>query len=137
YGLNAAARLNLWEGATGLASLTWGDGVGRYIIDGVGLDGVIDADGDVDTIQSLGFSAQVQQKVTDDLTLAVAYGRFDVFDTFLPDDIDTLQTLHASAFFTPFDRVTFGGEVIFGMRENADGADDTALRLQTSVQVNF
>ncbi|MEO1723553.1 MAG: DcaP family trimeric outer membrane transporter [Pseudomonadota bacterium] len=137
YGLNAAARLNLWGGATGLASLTWGDGVGRYIIDGVGLDGVIDADGDVDTIQSLGFSAQLQQKVTDDLTLAVAYGRFDVFDTFLPDDIDTLQTLHASAFFTPFDRVTFGGEVIFGMRENADGADDTALRLQTSVQVNF
>ena len=36
WGVNAAANLNLWPGGKLLASVTYGDGVGRYIINGLG-----------------------------------------------------------------------------------------------------
>ncbi|MEM7506438.1 MAG: DcaP family trimeric outer membrane transporter [Pseudomonadota bacterium] len=137
WGVNAAANVNLWEGAKGLASITYGDGVGRYLIDGAGLDGVVLANGDIETINALGATVQLQQQLTEDLTGAVAYGRYDVFEAFGPGDIDTLQTVHGSLFWSPVDRVTFGAEVIWGQRENANDASDSAFRVQSSLQVNF
>ena len=58
-------------------------------------------------------------------------------DSFSGSDLDTVQTIHGSLFWKPIKRLTFGAEVIWGEREDADGSDDDAVRLQTSVQVNF
>lgn len=137
WGLNLGGNLKLTDTTRLLASVTGGNGVGRYIINGFGQDGVIDANGDVDSIASFGLTAQVQQKLTDDLTGALAYGRYDVTDSVSPTAVDSLQTIHASLFWRPVDRVTFGAEAILGLIENQAGLDDSAIRLQTSIQVNF
>lgn len=137
WGLNGAANLNLGDSTRLLASVTGGDGVGRYILNGFGLDGIIDAGGNVRPIGALGVTGQVQQDLGEDWMAALAYGRFDVFDTVSPGAVDSLQTVHGSLFWRPLDRVTFGAEAIFGMIENQAGADDHAVRLQTSVQVDF
>ncbi len=52
-------------------------------------------------------------------------------------DLDHVDTVHGSLFWSPVERLTFGAEVIWGDRVNHNGDDDDAIRLQTSVQVNF
>lgn len=137
YGVNLSGNTNLWEGGKLLGSFTFGDGVGRYILNGFGQDAFVDANGDIETIGAYGITAQVTQKVTDKVTLGLAYGRYEALDTFGPNDLEEVNTIHASAFYKPTDRVTLGGEVIWGNRVNDNGDDDDALRLQTSVQLNF
>lgn len=137
YGVNIAGRTDLWEGGSFVGSVTYGDGIGRYLINGFGQDAFIDAGGDVNTIEAFGLTAQVNHKFTNKLTGALAYGLYDVSDTFAPDDLEQVQTLHATMFYKPTDRVTLGAEAIFGERENADGASRSITRLQTSVQFSF
>ena len=137
WGVNVSGNASLWPGGTLLAQFTYGDGVGRYIINGFGQDAFVDASGDVHAIEAYGVTAQVLQKLTDEFTIGVAYGRAEFLDSFSGSDLDTVNTIHGSLFWTPIDRLAFGAEVIWGSREDADGSDDDAIRLQTSVQVNF
>lgn len=137
WGVNLGARYNFGTDTRAMATIAYGDGIGRYIINGIQQDGVIDGQGNYDTINALGFNAQIQHDLTDEITLAVAYGRMDVFDTFGPTDLDTVQTVHATAFWSLTKRVTLGAEAIWGQRQNADGQSDSALRLQSSLQVSF
>lgn len=137
WGLNAGASLNVTDSTKLLLNGTGGDGIGRYLINGFGQDGVIDAGGNVDTTAAYGVTGQIQQKLTDDLTAAIAYGRYEILEDLAPTSIDNLQTIHGSLFWSPVDRVTFGAEAIFGRIETQNGASDNAARVQTSVQVNF
>ncbi len=137
WGVNVSGNTSLWPGGKVLASFTYGDGVGRYLINGFGQDAFVKANGDVQTIEAYGVAAQVQQKLTDELTLGVAYGRSKFKDTFGPTDLDNVNTVHGTLLWSPIKRLTFGAEVIWGNREDADGADDSALRFQGAVQVNF
>ena len=137
YGVNLSGNTKLWEGGKLLGSLTYGDGVGRYILNGAGQDAFVDASGDISTIEAYGLTAQVTQQVTDKLSLGLSYGRYEALDTFGANDLEEVNTIHATAFYKPTKRVTLGGEVVWGNRVNEDGASDDALRLQTSVQLNF
>lgn len=137
WGVNLSGNTGLWKGGNLLGSLTYGDGVGRYILNGFGQDAFVDASGDIDTIEAYGITGQITHALTDNITLGLAYGRYEALDTFGPNDLEAVNTIHATAFWNPTERVTIGGEVIWGDRENENGADDDALRLQTSFQVNF
>lgn len=137
WGINLSGNADLWPGGKVLGSFTYGDGVGRYLINGFGQDAFVDANGDVDTIEAYGVAAQVQQKLTDQITFGIAYGRTEFMDDRLPTDLDNVNTVHGTLLWSPIPRLTFGGEVIWGNREDADGTKDDALRFQGSVQVNF
>ena len=137
WGVNASGNASLWPGGKIQGQFTYGDGVGRYIINGFGQDAFVDASGDVQTIEAYGVTAQVLQDLTDEFTVGVAYGRAEFMDSVVAGDLDTVQTIHGSLFWSPHPRLTFGAEVMWGEREDAGGADDDAIRLQTSVQVNF
>jgi len=137
WGVNLSGNVAPWQGGKLLGSFIYGEGVGRYIINGVGQDAFVEADGDVEPIESWGVTAQISQAFTPELTGAVAFGRYQVEETFAPDDLDHVNTVHTSLFYSPLDRVTFGGEVIWGNREDADGASDDNVRLQGAIQVDF
>jgi len=137
WGLNLSGNAKLWPGGKVNGSFSYGDGIGRYILNGVNNDGFIDATGDLETIEAYGLNVGVTQKVADNVTVGLQYGRYESLDTFAAGDIDTLNTVHATVFYKPLPRVTLGGEVIYGDREDQDGDDDDAVRLQTSLQVNF
>lgn len=137
WGINLAGGVPLWAGGRLVGSVTYGDGVGRYIIDGFAQDAFIDSAGNLRTIEALGATVQVTHQFSDRLTGGLAYGYYDVNDTFSPTDTETLQTLHASLFYNPTERLTVGGEVSWGSRELANGKTADAVRLQTSVQFNF
>ena len=136
-GLDKAPDFTLaatWREDWGFAKLA---GVGRYIINGVGRNALVDASGDVDTIEAWGGAAQISQKVTEEITVAAAFGRTEIEDSFAPEDLKNTNSVHASLFWRPIDRLLIGREVIWGNREDADGASDSTVRLQSSVQVKF
>ncbi|MFQ5565319.1 MAG: DcaP family trimeric outer membrane transporter [Paracoccaceae bacterium] len=137
WGVNFSGNAKPWPGGTIMGQFTYGDGVGRYIINGFGQDAFVDASGDVHTIEAYGVTAQVLQDLSDEFTVGVAYGRAEFMDSFSGSDLDTVNTVHGTLFWSPIERLTFGAEVIWGNREDAGGASDDAIRLQTSVQVNF
>ena len=137
WGVNLSGNTSPWPGGKIAGSFTYGDGVGRYLINGFGQDAFVDAAGNLETIEAYGITAQVTQQITPTIKAGLAYGRYEVLDTFGPDDLEALNTIHGTLFWNPTERVTVGGEVIWGQREDDSGADDDALRFQTSVQVNF
>ncbi|MHA1529027.1 MAG: DcaP family trimeric outer membrane transporter [Alphaproteobacteria bacterium] len=137
WGIGLSGNAKLWPGGKVVGSFLYGDGVGRYLINGFGQDAFVDEDGDVHTIEAFGGAVQVRQQLNDEFAVALAYGRSESNDSQRGSDLDNVNTVHASLFWSPVERLTFGGEVIWGNREDADGSDDSAVRLQTSVQVNF
>lgn len=137
WGLNLSGQANLWEGGSAMASISGGDGIGRYIINGFGQDAFVDADGNIDTIRSWGATVGLSHAFTPTLTGAVTGGLYRVEDTFAPTDTRELRTVHLSAFYRPVERLTLGGEVIYGQRETADGRTGDNVRLQAALQVNF
>jgi len=137
WGLNLSGNAALWPGGKIAGSFTYGEGVGRYIINGFGQDAFVEADGDVEAIEAWGITGQVSQAVTEEITVAAAFGRTEIEDSFAPDDLENTNSVHASLFWRPIERLMIGGEVIWGNRENADGQSDSNVRLQSSVQVSF
>ena len=137
WGLNLSGNAGLWPGGKIVGSFTYGEGVGRYLINGFGQDAFVDSSGDVETIEAWGVAGQISQKVTDEITVAAAFGRTEIEDSFAPDDLENTNSVHASLFWRPIDRLMIGGEVIWGNREDANGVSDSNVRLQSSVQVNF
>ena len=137
WGLNLSGNAALWPGGSVKGSFTYGEGVGRYIINGFGQDAFVDAGGDVEAIEAWGIAGQVSQAVTDEITVAAAFGRTQIEDTFAAGDLDNTNSVHGSLFWRPIERLMIGGEVIWGNREDADGTSDDNVRLQGSVQVNF
>jgi opacity protein-like surface antigen len=138
WGINASGNAKLWDGGKVLGAFTYGDGLGRYLINGFGQDAVFDSTtGSLETIEAFGIMAGVEQQITDTFSVGLTYGRSHFDEGAVGSSLETVQTVHASMFYRPIPRLTFGGEVIWGSREDQNGADDDALRLQTSVQVNF
>jgi hypothetical protein len=137
WGVGLSGNAKLWPGGKVMGSFLYGDGVGRYLVNGFGQDAFVDDDGDVHTIEAFGGAIQVRQQLTDEFAVAVAYGRSEFNDSRVGSDLDHVDTVHGSLFWSPVERLTFGAEVIWGDRKDADGSKDDAVRLQTSMQVNF
>ena len=137
WGVNLSGNTEPWRDGILRGSLTYGDGVGRYILNGFGQDGFVDANGDVQTIEAYGATVQVGHNLTDNVQALLAFGRYEALDTFRPGDLDNTNSVHATLFWSPIDFVTFGTEVIYGNREDANGDSDDNVRFQQSVQVSF
>lgn len=68
----------------------------------------------------------------------VAFGQVAFDDEFLgPTDIDTVSTIHVNYRWSPRDNVNLGVEVINADREDVNGADGDATRIQFGAQFNF
>jgi hypothetical protein len=137
WGVNLSGNASLWEGGTLYGSLTYGDGIGRYLINGFAQDAFVDAAGNLQTIEAIGATFGVSQAFSPKLTGGLALGYYEVNDTFAPTDTDNISTAHLSLFYKPTERMTVGAELVYGRREIVNGSSDDASRLQTSVQFNF
>ena len=141
YGINVGGTYAIWPGGNILGNFTYGDGIGRYLIDGVGLDAVYAVDGDMavlETIKAYGMVAGVNHKFTDTVMGQVVVGRHHISDSNrLQAGFKKVNTVHTSVFWSPLSRLTIGGEVVYYDKEAPSGDKIENIRLQTSVQVNF
>ena len=141
YGINVGGIYAIWPGGNILGNFTYGDGIGRYLIDGVGLDAVYAVDGDMavlETIKAFGMVAGINHKFTDTVMGQVVVGRHHISDSNrLQAGFKKVNTVHTSLFWSPLSRLTVGGEVIYYDKEAPSGDKIENIRLQTSVQVSF
>jgi len=142
YGVNVGAAAPLWAGGTVKANFTWGKGVGRYLVDGTGLNGqdFNPLTGAADDIEMWGFFGGLSQQLTDVVAFNAVYGRHEIEDTFqalVGPQIEMIQSVHANLIWTPVERYSVGLEASWFEAERTNGGDADVFRLQSSVQFNF
>ena len=118
FGINASARMTPWEGGLLQLTGTYGDGVGRYLINGFGLGAVQDtATDELESVEAYGVTAAVGQKFGENWDAQLAYGRFEVIDDLTAvsgDLLESTQSVHATIRYKPLSNVTTGLELIYG-----------------------
>ncbi len=138
WGLTASAVVPTFGDDSLQLNFTYGEGVGRYIINGFNQDAFIEDDGDLDAIKSWGLAAGYTHHWNAKWRSNLVYGRYQVLDTSRPTDTESLDTVHANLIWEPDPRLRFGVEYIFGRRAFDDGDfDNTAHRVQLAAQFLF
>jgi len=143
WGVSLSGHGSYWPGGKLIASAVYGDGIGRYIVDGFAQDGYADTAGNLQTIKSMGANLAVSQDLGSNLTAGLSGGWYHVQSSDHPSGAtlskvtDKLQSIHATLLWQPVKRVTFGGEIIYGKRYTLDGASDQNTRIQGSVKFSF
>jgi len=134
WGVLGAASVNLGDVATLLGMVIYGDGVGRYIINGSGSDALLNGtSGDVvlDTIEVLGANAALSIGLTDTVTTNFVAGYYDQNNNDIIDgQVDVLKTVHLNLMWQPVDRFRMGIEGMWGEVERKGESDEDALRFQ-------
>lgn len=136
FGINLAGgwsfdRVNL------SASTTFGDGIGSYIINGFGNDLWVNADGSIETVESMSVNAAIKVDWTDSTSSTLALGHFENDIPSRSNGINTLDTMHLNFMWNPWPSTTMGVELMRGELDNADGTSGEANRLQFMVQRSF
>ena len=139
YGINVGGTYAAWSDGNVLANFTYGDGIGRYLIDGVGEDALYDVAAQrLETKKALGIVLGANHKFTDTVMGQVVVGRHQISDARrLKAGFKRVNTVHTSLFWSPLSRLTIGGEVVYYDKEINTGEKIENIRLQTSVQVSF
>ena len=143
YGINVGGTFAAWPGGNILGNFTYGDGIGRYLFDGVGegaFYGMMPGSTTpvLETKKALGIVLGVNHKFTDAVMGQVVVGRHDIKDAQrLMAGFKRVNTVHTSLFWSPLSRLTIGGEVVYYDKEVYTGDKIENIRLQTSVQVSF
>ena len=137
YGINVSGTYAIWPGGNILGTFTYGDGIGRYLVDGGGEDAIY-MNGKLETKKAYGMVAGINHKFTDTVMGQVVVGRHHISDARrLMAGFKRVNTVHTSIFWSPLSRLTVGGEVVYYDKEVPGGDKIENIRLQTSVQVSF
>ena len=136
WGINLAGAWDVGENTIS-ASLTFGDGIGRYIINGGGNGLFVDDNGDVSTVESRSASLAYKQTWTNTANSTLALGYFENDKPSRSNGIDNLSSLHLNYMWTPIPETTLGVEYMYGNADYADGGSGDASRIQFSAQRNF
>ena len=130
------------------ASVTFGDGIGRYIIGGAANDVFVNDDGSIDTVESFALAASYKRDWTANTSSLIAVGYFENDDPDASNGTEDIFSLHVNYKWAPFDGTTLGGELVYGDRtalgedpDNPGGPqilrDGDAVRVLFSAQQNF
>lgn len=137
WGLNLSGGVKLFQADSLLASVSYGDGIGRYIQDlPGGSGGVVDANGDLHTLTAwgamLGYRRQwsVKWRSTVSYSYVQLDNRFDQGD-FAMDDTHYAQ---ANLIWAPTKSFYVGLEYLYGMKEARNGHDGEDHRVLLSLQ---
>jgi hypothetical protein len=131
-----------WQKSRFLGQYATGEGINRYIqdVNGFGLDATFDPVNGFVAIPAEGWFVAYEhwwgQRWASNFTLGGAADS-DLTDT-LPDDTYQRATYYsANLIWLPVDRMGVGFEYLYGTRENKDGEDADAQRLQMAFQYKF
>ena len=156
YGLNLGAKIAAWPGGNLFGSFTFGDGIGRYLIGGVGQGAIYAPPAPMPggnnmpvltTREAMGIVLGANHKLTDTVMAQLAWGRYELEDApahlRLRAPFKRSTTFHTSLFWTPLKRLTFAAEFIYYYQERYISARNTStmdidnFRLLASVMVRF
>lgn len=119
---------------------TYGGGIGRYLGFGLASDTVLDATGNLHTIDGYGAFAAWRHafspKLRGNLFYSMAHFDNDKAITGLTVN-ERAQSFHANLIYSPVPKLDIGAEVIYGERSLENEADGSLRRLHTHVKYSF
>lgn len=145
YGLTVSGKVNvptLGEKDNFKFQASYGDGIGRYIVDigatGDG-DGVIDSSGNVETLKAFGGFGAYQHWWTSNVRSTAVLGYVDVENDSAQADTALDNSLYAAAnlIWSPVNWVDVGVEYLYGRGELKNGDEGTGSRIQGSAKFRF
>jgi hypothetical protein len=136
YGGNLSGQFNFLKKDKIIYQAVFGQGVGRYR---GGESVALDQNGDLQALTDLGLTFGVEHYWTDKLSSLLVYNYGDVENTAgQPGSALTSSSYFAANLIYNIMKGTFVGvEYLRGVRDDNDGADGTANRLQVSVRYSF
>jgi len=143
WGLNLTGVINVLEKDAIRAGVVHGEGIASYMNDG-GMDAGPDrSPGDpgvqVEAVELTGVSLYYDHWWNDRYSSSIGYSFTEVDNTAgqTPDTYKKGQYASVNLLYYPVEQVMIGGELLWGEREDLDGADNDATRIQISVKYNF
>ena len=119
----------------------YGDGLSRYYLAfaTAGLDGLVTDSGRLRPIGVLAGYVAYQHWWNDRWRSSIVASAIDLdLPGGAPDDtFDNGQYYSANVYWSPLDRVTFGIDVVYAFRENANGAEGSGVRIHGTARLDF
>ena len=141
WGVNLTGSILIKPRSTLMGQAVYGAGIARYIqaFNGEDADGVYLGNGDLKALGVWSILVGVEHEWTDRLTstLSADYANVNDHAGRAGDSIKSSTAMHLNLVWTPRPLWSIGGEVMWGKRENLDGASGDATRLQFSVNYSF
>ena len=141
WGLNLSGKMTVRERDAVLGQIAYGSGIGRYIesFGGQGADAVLTADNDLRALDAWALVAGYEHAWNAKFksTLSFSYAELDDLQGQPDTAIQSSTSMHVNLMYTPNRLIMIGGELMWGERENFDGATGDATRLQLSVRYNL
>ena len=157
YGVNLTGTFHPWAYARGcpkdtescdvllksrfLAQYAAGRGINRYIqdVNGLGLDATFDPLNGFRTIPCEGWFISYEHWLTKKWITVFTYGQTDsdLTDTLPDNTYQSANYFAATLIWLPVERMGVGWEFLYGRRENKNGDDGEAYRLQAGFQYRF
>jgi hypothetical protein len=146
WGVNLSGVFNLFEKDAVRLQAVYGEGIASYMNDG-GMDlapsasrsaGVV-TDVESEAVPLTGVVAYYDHWWSDRWSSSIGYSFTEVDNTNFQDADSYKKGQYASGnlLYFPGDNLMIGGELLWGDRENNDGASDDVFRFQFSVKYNF
>lgn len=143
WGLNLTSVINVLEKDAIRAGIVYGEGIASYMNDGgmdAGPDRPVGTDGvQVEAVELTGVSAYYDHWWNDKYSSSIGYAFTEVDNTpgQTPDTFKKGQYASVNLLYYPVENVLIGGELLWGEREDFDGANNDATRIQITVKYNF
>jgi len=143
WGVNLTSVINVLEKDAIRAGLVYGEGIASYMNDGgmdAGPDRAVGNDGvQVEAVELTGVSLYYDHWWNDQYSSAIGYSFTEVDNTAgqTPDTFKKGQYASVNLLYYPVENVLIGGELLWGEREDLDGASNDDTRIQVSVKYNF
>jgi hypothetical protein len=142
WGAALSGKMQLAGKNSATFQINVGDGIGRYIADlaGIGADAAITPAGDaIETLEVIAGYLGYQHWWSDTLRSNLVYSHVevDVENFQAGSTLETTQYAAANLIWSPVAQTNVGIEYLYGRRENANGEDGSANRLQISSQFLF
>ena len=141
-GYTLSGSVDPWQGGSISATFTSGDGLGNLLIGG-GARSVAGEENESDS-----FTVAYNQELSDQFSLALAYG-YEEYDLGTAigslaegepdtrDSFDELQSVHATLFYRPVERLTLAAEYIYIESSGPGGFEADADRIGLSATYSF
>lgn len=139
YGLNFTGKVLVGKNDVKFM-LNSGSGLGRYSALNAVNAGVLDANGNIETIDSTGFGISYRHFWSSQLRSSVIYSSFNADNDILltgPAALTKTQSTRVNLIYNPVKAIKYGVELTFAERENEDGSDGSLNRLQFMGQYSF
>lgn len=141
FGLNLSGKANVLGNDAIMGQFAFGSGIGRYIesFGGTSSDAVLQVSGDLHALDAwaavIGFVHHWNERLNSTFSANIA--EVDNIAGQPGSAISAARSIHANLVYSPAPKLTVGGELMWGKRENNDGSSGDAVRLQVSIQYNF